>query len=70
MAVIEAGGYEVDLSVDPAQVQVVKKRPPPRRGYGYQPGHDVYRSTIKVGSANWKYAVKAAKALLAERGEG
>ena len=61
MPIIEAAGYEVDLSVEPARVQVVKMRKAPKFGYGYQPGADVYRSTIKVGSPNWKRAVKAAK---------
>jgi hypothetical protein len=62
MAIIEAAGYEVDLSKNPPLVQVVKKRKGLGWGYSYGVGHDTYRSTIKVNSANWKRAVKAAKA--------
>ena len=60
--IIEAAGYEVDLTVDPPRVQKVKHRKPLGFGYSYGPGWDVYRMTLKVGSANWKRAVREAKA--------
>ena len=67
MAIIEAAGYEVDLSTTPPTVQVVKQRKKLGFGYSYAPGAHEYRSTIKVDSANWKRAVKAAR--LIEAGE-
>jgi len=59
MAIIEAAGYEVDLTTEPPTVQVVKHRK--ALGYSYAEGGSTYRSTIKVGSANWKRAVKEAR---------
>lgn len=64
---IHAEGYEVDLTVDPPRVQKVKHRKPLGYGYSYAPGADTYRMTIKVGSQNWKRAVRAAKSQLDEK---